>query len=157
MLVAEETFAIPAYSNDDSYDAQRSICSGNVGVDGKTTIDTTFTTTTSIGETRVKNVTFTIRGNLENPRIDYAEYDGSSKVYVEIYNPNPFNVYANLAVYYSDGNMYGNATQQMQAYETAEIVVDVSSSLDTGSEVEAYFSYSDETFQDSYNEYATIE
>lgn len=157
VLVAEETFTIPAYTTDDSYEAQRSICSGNVGVDGKTTIDTTFTTTTSVGETYTKNVTFTIRDNLANPQINYAEYDGSSKVYVEIYNPNPFNVYANLAVYYSDGNMYGNATQQMQAYETAEIVVDVSSSLDPGSEVEAHFSYSDETFKDSYYEYATIE
>lgn len=157
VLVAEETFTIPAYSNDYSYEAQRSICSGNVGVDGKTTIDTTFTTTTSVGETYTKNVTFTIGDNLVSPQINYAEYDGSSEVYVEIYNPNPFNVYANLAVYYSDGNMYGSATQQMQAYETAEITVDVSSSLGSGSEVEAYFSYSDETFQDSYNEYATIE
>lgn len=157
VLVAEETFTIPAYSNDDSYDAQRSICSGNVGVDGKTTIDTTFTTTTSVGETYTKNVAFTIRGNLANPQINYAEYDGSSKVYVEIHNPNPFGVIANLSVYYSDGNMYGSSIEQMQAYETAEFFVDVNSSLDEGSEVEVYFSYFDSTFQDSYNEYATIE
>lgn len=143
-----DTFTIKANDFDDSYEGQRDISSGTFGTDGKARIEATFTYVTQTGEVVTAKSVMTIGGELDVPEVSYANYS-DGEVEVEVYNPNPVSVTAILYAY-DRNNVTSNATATLNAFETQVITMTISSSVDLSSAVvDTYFTYSDDSFQES--------
>lgn len=146
--ITTDTFTIKANDFDDSYEGQRDISHGTFGTDGKARIEATFTYVTQTGEVVTAKSVMTIGGELDVPEVGYANYS-DGQVDVEVYNPNPVSVTAELYAY-DRNNVTSNATATLNAFETQEISMSISSSVDLSSAVvDTYLSYSDDSFQDS--------